>query len=250
MNTKIKYIRENKSALFDWLVFFVSISLGFVFPTLKDIVISPSFSYLMLAALLLYSIGAWLKHVPLSCRIVKSGIPYNQISLLLALLIGHWLIIFTVIYLSQSAALKLLGFAKNNSKVSEQVIYASLFLATYITWIVFQSKKKIKEIQKYSSTYILRRELVADIFLIAGVSILSFVFWEKGVMALLIKRPAATFREVGFMFLGLCIAYFLFYLPLRYLFLIEDHSSNQTWKRLLLIFGLLLIRSLFEMLSI
>jgi len=51
-------------------------------------------------------------------------------------------------------------------------------------------------------------------------------------------------------FLILAICFVLFYLPLRYLFLVEDHSSRQTWQRFFLIFGFLAIRFLFIFLDL
>ena len=252
MNKQQSYIQENKSALFDWFVFSISISLGFVFPTFKDFLISPAFSYSIVAALLLYAIGSWLKHLPLCYRMMRTGKFPEQISLLLFLAIGHWLIFFTIILFSEYAVRKFLGLApvKQQNTGDGLFILGSIVLATFITWLVFRSKKRIKEAGKFSETYLFHRELVADILLIAGVSIFSFAFWEKGIIALLTARSTATIRDVWFMFIFLSIAYILFYLPLRYLFLIEDHSSRQTWRRLLLIFGFLLIRSLLEMIKI
>jgi hypothetical protein len=60
MRTTKDYIQKNNTALFDWLVFAISFSLGFIFPGLKAFASSPSFSFWMLAALLLYISGAWL----------------------------------------------------------------------------------------------------------------------------------------------------------------------------------------------
>jgi hypothetical protein len=45
------------------------------------------------------------------------------------------------------------------------------------------------------------------------------------------------------LFIFLSFAFMLFYLPLRYLYLIED-DSNKAWRRLLLIFMFILIRAL------
>jgi hypothetical protein len=94
MHSSKDYIRQNKTALFDWLVFWISLSLGFIYPSLRDFVISPSFSYWMMTALLLYSIGAMLKHLPLYYRLISSGKSPRQISYLLLLVTGHWIIIY------------------------------------------------------------------------------------------------------------------------------------------------------------
>jgi hypothetical protein len=119
-----------------------------------------------------------------------------------------------------------------------------MIVAGFITWIVFRHKKKIKPNERHTPEFLFRRELIADILLVSGVSIFSFIFWEKGILPMLASRPASAVSDIWFLFIILGITFVLFYLPLRYLFLVEDHSNRQTWKRMLLIFSLLLIRSL------
>ena len=58
--------------------------------------------------------------------------------------------------------------------------------------------------------------------------------------------PVNGVGDVIMLFIFLGVSYVLFYLPLRYLYLIEDHFSRQAWRRLLLIFILILLRGLFE----
>ena len=51
---------ENKlsrSAMFDWVVFFTSFSLSFVFPGFINLVASPAFPWLILGAIFLYTLG-------------------------------------------------------------------------------------------------------------------------------------------------------------------------------------------------
>ncbi len=252
MNRQFSYIQQNKSALFDWLVFFISLSLGIAFPSLRDFISSHHFTNWMLAALLLYTIGTLLKHKPVYYRLIRSGKPIRKVPFLFFLLIGHWLIFLMVIIFSESSIRRIFHLPPIDSRKGSDgwIIFASITIATLITAIVFRSRRKIKNIDQLSSTALLRQEIVGEVFLIAAVSILSFVFWEKGILTLLTAKPTATIGDVWFMFVFLTICYILFYLPLRYLFLIEDYSNRKTWKRMLLIFGLLLLKSLFEMLKI
>jgi hypothetical protein len=252
MNFKGKEMKINRPAFFDWLVFSISFSLGFIFPSLKEFVISPSFSFWMLAALLLYTGGAWLKHLPLSYRVTTTGEHLREVPYVLFLLIGHWVIIITATMFAEPALRKILNLAPLHEKdpLTGWLIFLSIIISLFITWIVFRSKKKKHFKKRYTTSYLFQRELIADIILVAGVSVLSFIFWEKGIMTLLAGRPIASIRDVWFLFFMLGICYMLFYLPLRYLFFIEDHSNRQTWKRLLLIFCLILLKSLFEMLRI
>lgn len=252
MSKQQNYIENNRPALFDWIVFITSVSLGFIFPTFRSFIASPVFSWCMLSSLVLYSAGAWLKHLPLYHRIIKSGKPEKSLPYLLFLLIGHWLIFLTVFILAENAIRKMAGMpaATPEDRITGYFMFSSIAAATFVTWLVFRGRKRISTVTNYSKTYLYNREIVADVFLMLSVSVLSFAFWEKGIMALLTHKPVVTIGDVWFIFLFLSIAFLLFYLPLRYLYLIEDRSSRQTRKRLLFIFALLLIRSLFEMLRI
>lgn len=247
-----KYIRGNNTALFDWLVLGVSFLLGFAFPSLLDFVSSPYFSYWMLAALVLYAAGVWLKQLPLYYRINRSGNSPETVPLTLFLVIGHWIIFLVVFIFAETAIRKILGIPPENVKDAAKgtFMFSSMIVATFITYLVFRSPAKMKKRVGLSAQYLFRRELIADIFLLTAVSILSFVFWEKGIIKLLTYKPTASVGDVWFLFIFLAIAYILFYLPLRYLFLVEDHFSRKTWRRMLLIFAFLLIKSLLEMLKI
>jgi hypothetical protein len=247
-----KEITINRPAVFDWLVFLTSFSLGFVFPDLKDFVTSRSFPYWMLTALLLYTAGALLKHLPLCYRVATTGESLREVPYNLFLLIGHWIILFVAIIFSDAAVRRIfrLPVEGTNEPAAPYIMVGNIFLAGLITWLVYRTKRGRSVKKKYSARYLFFRELVADLLLIAGVGILSFIFWDKGIMALLTNAKTASFGDVGFKFVFLAICFMLFYLPLRYLFFIEDHSKRQTWNRLLLIFGFILLKSLFEMLRI
>ncbi len=252
MNKSIDFLQENKSALFDWMVFVTSFSLGFIFPSLLDLIISPWFSYLILSALLLYVAGAWLKHFPLYYRLNETGNSPLRLPFILFLIIGHWCLMLVIVLFSISTIRRLAGIkniATDNGSNGYDILI-SIVVSAFITWLIFRSKPGLKKKIGVSAGYLVRRELVADICLVIAVSIFSFAFWEKGIMAMLANRPTTSFTDIWFLFIFLAIAYMLCYLPMRYLFLVEDHFSSKTWKRMLLIFGLLLLKSLLEMINI
>ncbi|MBC7872985.1 MAG: hypothetical protein H7Y01_03255 [Ferruginibacter sp.] len=243
-------VQNNRAAMFDWIVLATSFSLGFIFPDLGKFVLSPQFSWWMLIALTCYIAGAWLKHTPLSLRLFRK--PGREIVYTLFLVAGHWCIFLMVLFFCAPVISKLFGFRAymEKNQTSGTVIFITMILATVITWLVYRSKVPGKAVAARSKDYLFRRELVADFLLIVGVSILSFVLWEKGVIALLSNKPLTSFGEVWFVFVFLSAAYVLCYLPLRYLFLIEDHGSRRTWRRMLLIFAFLLLKSVFEIFGI
>lgn len=249
MSIQWNEIKQNKPAIFDWLVFLFSMSMGFVFPSLGGFVNTPAFSRWMFVALLLYVAGLCLKHRPLYYRLAKAGNPNPSVPFLLLLLIGHWMIFLFVWMFAEDAFRQWTGLQQlpigNTSGYS---VAASILGAIFITWLAFRPAGKNRK--ALPENYLLRRELAADLLLISGVAMLSFVFWEKSMMAMMARMPINGVGDVIVLFVFLCVAYVLFYLPLRYLYLIEDHFSKAAWKRLSLIFLLIMIRALFSALQV
>lgn len=252
MTSPKDYIQTNRAALFDWLVIFISFSLGLAFPALSDFIRSPGFFNWMLTALLLYIAGAALKDLPLSHRLsFRAGSP-KPVPYVLFLVIGHWLIMFFLVILAEPAIRKLLQLPAltDDNAASWQLMLGATVLATFVTWLVYRSKSNRKKRKNHSPGFLFRMELVADLLLIAAVSIFSFVFWEKGVMGMLGRASTRTIGDIWFLFIFLSILFLFFYLPLRYLFLIENREGGSNRKRLFLIFGFILLKALFEMLNI
>src|SRR5688572_11158363 len=107
----------NRPAIFDWMVFVLSILLGFIFPGLGDFVRSPGFSWWMLGVIMFYITGAWLKHLPLSHRLHQPNTK-KEMGYFLFLIIGHWCIMLVVMIFAEPAFFRLLGFkplTENNS---------------------------------------------------------------------------------------------------------------------------------------
>jgi TRAP-type C4-dicarboxylate transport system permease large subunit len=246
------YILKNRAALFDWMVLSVSFMLGFIFPTISDFFISPGYYNWMLAALLFYTVGAALKHLPLSYRITYSAKAVKPVPYLIFLVIGHWFIILLLVIFAEPAIRHILHLEplKKNNSTSGELLIAATLIAAFVTWLVYRSKNSRKKRKIYSVNYLTGMELTADILLIAGVSIFSFVFWEKGALAMLGRVSTQTISDIWFLFIFLAILFLFFYLPFRYLFFIEDRENGRNSRRLFLIFGFMLLRALFDMLNI
>lgn len=247
-----EYIEKNRAAIFDWLSFLLGFALGFIFPSLRELARSDMFSPFILWALVAYIAGALLKDVPLRYRFNCSGKRVPEFSYLLFLVLGHWIIMLVATGLTEPAVRELLGMkpsTKNN--YTDSPAYGIFFLLSFVlTWVVFRNKTRPLKKAVYSPTRLYRQEVVADLLLMIGVGCLSFVFWERGIIELMASHNVKNISDVWFLFVFLCFAYVLLFLPLRYLFLVEDYRSGQTWRRLLLIFGLLLLRALFDMLRV
>ncbi|MFM6926331.1 MAG: hypothetical protein ACKOU7_12570 [Ferruginibacter sp.] len=239
-------IKDQKPAIFDWLVFTISLLMGLIFPELKDFAAAASFSYWMLAALLLYTAGLWLKHRPVYYRLSCKGKAPNAVPYLLFLIIGHWVIMLMVILLAGDAVRHIAGLPlpAEESRASGFEVFSSIVGGLFVTWLAFRPGGKIRK--PMTENYRIWRETAGDVLLITGISILSFVFWEKSLLASMEHMQLNSFGNILTLFIFLSVCFILFYLPLRYLYLIEEHNSRQMWRRLLLIFMLILLRGLFE----
>ncbi len=239
-----KSIQQNKPAIFDWLVFSLSLLLGLIFPKLSDLTASASFSGWMLVSLILYLVGLILKHRPVYHRL--STLPAGEqknIPYLIFLIIGHWVIMLAVVVIAEAAFLEIIQLPKVpvDAPVSGWRVFISIVVSILITWLAFRPGGKNKN--PVSEANLQRREFIGDIILITAVSVFSFVFWEKSLVGAMGQMQHDSFGDMLQLFIFLSFAYMLFYLPLRYLYLIEEHS-RKAWKRLLLIFMLILVRGL------
>lgn len=244
-------IQLNRAALFDWLVIGISFALGFFFPTLSKFIWSQSFYVWILVALLSYTLGAALKDFPLSYRLSHLPRIVEPVPYIIFLLAGHWFIIVSMVILAEPLFRPLFGLPSmaKDSAMSWQIALLSTVWAFVLTWLVYRSKSNRKFKRKYSEEFIFRFELIADLFLIAGVSFFTFLFWEKGVMEMLAHASTKSFGDIWFLFLFLSFLFLFFYLPLRYLFFMEDRKASGNRKRLLLIFAFVLGRALVDMFS-
>ena len=242
----------SRSALFDWIVFLTSFSLSFVFPGFVSLVASPVFPWLIFSSILFYAIGAWLKHLPLDIRAALPSYKKRTFPLKYAMMFGHWLIFYGALYMLRLHIQNFFGvhFPGEKSGETDWYLWFCFLFPIFITWLVYRDPRKYLPL-KYTETSLFRRELAGDILLCLSVSVLTFFFWERGVMGLMTKDIfPKNAPGLAIQFLILAVCFVLFYLPLRYLFLIEDHSSRQTWQRFLLIFGFLSIRFLFILLDL
>lgn len=233
-------IQKQKPAIFDWLVFTLSLLLGLLFPSLGSLVHSPAFSGIILAALFLYTCGSWLKHAPLHQRLIKQG-RAGSLSYTFFLVVGHWVIMLVAVFIAEDAFRRLLGLAPRaaDAPASGWMIFTSIILSVLLTWLVFRTGRGVKA----SGNYLPQRELAGDFLLLTSVSLFSYLFWESSLLGAIGHMDMSGFGSIILQFCFLSFTYLLFYLPLRYLYLLEDNSGG-AWKRLLLIFLLLLFRGL------
>ncbi len=242
------HIEANRAAYFDWLVLGISMALSFIFPVLPREEKLDWFSFLLFGALILYTTGSWLKHLPLSYRVTTAGEKFRTIPYVFFLVVGHWFIFIVVMIFSMGAVYKMfhIRVPVKDAYINSYTIPLCMLGSLLLTWMVYRTKFRLKDPGRYSKQFLFRRELVSDICLVVSVSVLSFIFWETGVMGMMVRERIDTFVDIIFLFFMMGILFMICYLPIRYLFLIEDHTSRQTWQRFLFIFGIFLVRFLFS----
>ena len=205
-------IQLNRAALFDWLVIAISFALGFLFPTLSKFIWSHSFYVWILAALVSYTLGAALKDFPLSYRLSHLPRIVEPVPYIIFLLAGHWFIIVSMVILAEPLFRPLFGLPSMavDSAMSWQIALLSTVWGFVLTWLVYRSKSNRKFKRAYSESFIFRIEVIADIFLLAGVAVFSFIFWEKGVMEMLAHASTRSFSDIWFLFLFLSFLFLFF----------------------------------------
>lgn len=247
MKKYILPLLQNKPALFDWSVIILSTILGLFFPTLGDFAGTAGFSYWMMAAFVVYVLGAALKDLPLGRRLSTPGYPVRPVPYLILLLIGHWLIMLVVVILSEKAFRSVAGLPPLAPGYSADgtSVFIFILLSLFVTWLVYRTKSNRRKRKVLPPQLLTGVELVADILLFLSITVFTFLFWEKGALAMLGNKETHSIGDVWFIFLFLSILYILVYLPLRYLYFIEDRSSYR--RRMFRIFGFLLLRILLDM---
>ena len=245
-------IQRNRANLFDGAVITVSFMLGFIFPTISDFAQSSEFSYWMLTALVGYMLGVFLKHLPLSYRMSFQSYNPRVPPYLLLLLVGHWFIMLLLFIFSEPALRAILHrppLGENNT-TSGGLMAIAITSSVILTWQVYRRKADRKKRKNYSADRLFYQEIIADFLLVAAVSIMSFAFWEKGVIAMLARAKTQTFRDIWFLFVFLSVMFVFFYLPLRYLYFVEDKVGGRNRRRLFYIFVIMLLRALFELVNL
>ncbi|MEO6540595.1 MAG: hypothetical protein ABIN74_06390, partial [Ferruginibacter sp.] len=152
-------IKQNKPAIFDWLVFSISLLMALIFPALKDLTTSPSFSGWMFVSLLLYVAGLWLKHRPVYYRLAKQQRETKNGFMLLFLVVGHWVIMLAAVMLSEDAFRHITGLPQvpKYQPQSGLHILTGIFTAAVITWLAFRPGGKNRKL--ITEKYLFRREL-------------------------------------------------------------------------------------------
>lgn len=222
---------KRRGLLFDGAVF-LSVGLGAGLIAGDAGALTDTFvGFLLLFALLTQIVGALLKKGPLGRRLAVRE-RRAQADLLDrfmdGLLVLHF-ILFTVITLM---ALALLGVAPG--ELSDGWVALGLSCGALATFAVWRAAK-VGEGSAGATHFSAGTEYLADGLLWISVSIVTHTFWvmlagDVGVAAGIGLNGRALVLLIALSFL-----FVAFYLPARYLFLVEDYRSPLTWLQMWLV---------------
>ena len=216
--------------LFDAAVLAGSLLLARLFPTLDDSASATAVGLLLLVAVLTQMAGAWLKKEPLGRRLwqAKNRRRPHLASHFMSLLLWLHFILFSVIVLFALMSLGVYREPTDGLSGNDYWVGVSLVVGGLTTWVVRRAAQPREPggRQRVGKTGL---EYVADGLLWVSVLIVTRLFWD-GLIDQLPPPRGLGLSGRGLVLLGaLNLLFVFFYLPSRYLYLIEDHRSPLTW---------------------
>ncbi len=225
-------IKKVHGLIFDGATFLGNAALFSAAPRLGDDADEFTAGLLVLLAVLTQLAGAWWKQGFLAQRLTRSMLPPSKgpgRGFLNLLVFSHF-ILFSVMTVF---AFGLLGIYQMNGSGGffrgEVWIIIGFLLGgftTYRVWVAEPRKNTPAEARPVSIPAL---EFGADGLLWVSVSLVTRIFWD-GLVALIEPASGIGISGDGLMLLGaMAFLFVVFYLPGRYLFLVEDYHSRRTW---------------------
>lgn len=185
----------------------------------------------LLLAVTAQILGAGWKRGYLSQRLAfrKSPQPRGFVSGFMNVLLFLHFLLFSVSALLAFGLLGIYNFeGSRTSSLAEPGVFAALLVGAVATYLV----RRAGQPHEGDGLPITRPdwlEFGADGLLWISVSVLTRIYWD-GLTALIEPSRGAGLGENGIVLLiAMFLLYIFFYLPGRYLFLVEDYRSGWTW---------------------
>jgi hypothetical protein len=179
-------------------------------------------------------LGAVLKANPLKHR-VSEGPPRPSADILDkfmdALLFFHF-ILFALICLMSFGLLGIVDLAERSSLSQDIWVGLSLLIAGLLTFTVWWAGKRPLNVPSKIAKYPFAQETLADGLLWISVSITTRFFWETWYLEIEPSRGIGLSPRAVVLLVGLSLLFVVFYMPSRYLFLVEDYRYGRTWIRM------------------
>jgi hypothetical protein len=148
-----------------------------------------------------------------------------------ALLFFHF-ILFSVICLMSMGLLGIVDMVDRSSSGDDLWVVVSLIIAALLTYMVRRAGKRPEKAPTKIIKYPFIQEALADGLLLISVSIVTRFFWETWYLELEPSRGIGISSRSIVLLVALSLLFVVFYLPSRYLFLVEDYRYGRTWIRM------------------
>lgn len=217
--------------IFDGAIFFGNIAFFGSLPRLGDEVAATTAGTLLLLAVLTQIAGAWWKKGFLVKRLAQRGPPSpNGLArgFMDILLFLHFLL-FSVITLFGFTLLGIYDIGGSGSIYKGDFWVLIAFLVGGFTTFLVRAAEQSKEVSAKARIGPSWLEFGADGLLWVSVSLVTRIFWD-GLVGLVEPATGIGMSGQGIVLLvAMSFLFVFFYLPGRYLFLVEDYQSVLTW---------------------
>ena len=187
--------------------------------------------FLLLAAMITQFLGAVLKSRPLQFRLSGRS-PRKTDDLLdkfMGVLLFFHFILFTIICLMTLGLLGVVDLADRSSSGDDLWVGVSILIAGLLTYTVWRAGKRPEKAPTKMIKYPIAQEALADGLLWISVSIVTRFFWETWYLEIEPSRGIGISLRAIVLLVSLSLLFVVFYMPSRYLFLVEDYRYGKTW---------------------
>lgn len=217
--------------VFDGATFFGNIITFSLVPSLGDEIVSVTGGALLLLAVATQIAGAIWKKAYLPARLAQRvNLPVNRWrnNFLNLLLFNHFLL-FSVISLFGFSLVGIYDMQGLGGFYRGDIwVFIALVVGGVCTYLVLSAERDgpaNASRRKWASWL----EFGADGLLWISVSLVTRIFWDGLVELIEPSRGAGLSSKGVVLLVAMSILYLFFYLPSRYLFLVEDYRSRWTW---------------------
>jgi hypothetical protein len=187
--------------------------------------------FLLLAAMITQFLGAVLKSRPLQFRLSGRS-PRKTDDLLdkfMGVLLFFHFILFTIICLMTLSLLGVVDLGDRSSSGDDLWVGVSFLIAGLLTYTVWRAGKRPEKAPTKMIKYPIAQEALADGLLWISVSIVTRFFWETWYLEIEPTRGIGISLRAIVLLVSLSLLFVVFYMPSRYLFLVEDYRYGKTW---------------------
>jgi len=189
---------------------------------------------LLLAAIVTQLLGAVLKAGPLQFRLNRESSRQTDhlLDKFMGVLLFFHFILFSVICLMSLGLLGIVDLVDRISSGDDLWVGVSLLIAGLLTYAVWRAGKRPKKVPTKMLQFPIAQEALADGLLWISVSIITRFFWESWYLEIEPSRGIGISLRAIVLLVSLSLLFVVFYMPSRYLFLVEDYRYVRTWVRM------------------